>query len=602
MLSLRKNSVILFRTQISLLFFPLIILPLCIVGFVSYKSSYTAIEARSASNVDNISVLANQNLDSLMQQMSQLSLTMLYQPEVLHTATYYANHPDKRSASVQDEDTMHTFFVNISSFNTNIVSADLYSTGNVWFSSNYAYAPFPDWQHLHWFKQLTHASAQTMIMPVHTLQYLADSSNANAPSVFSIAQTVIDSDTLQPIGVLVINVDAHAIIQTIANSQGKTDTKFIIYDKDKALNYPFQPDSTSSVKNIRLIQNAVQGQQRHISLNSVDYFLSNNTSLYSQWTVVALVPVTSLTQDIEVIQWTTIIAICVTLCMATGVFWFLINKIGLHVSQLRNLMRQVEHGNLDVRFHFKGNSEIVTLGQSFNHMVSRLKQSIQDNLEAQLQRERAELAALRRQINPHFLYNTLASFQMIAITEGCERVARMSFTLGQLMSYALNSEELVSLEQELEHVRSFLALMKEEYEDRLQFEIHIAGELQDCIVPKFTLQPLVENAIYHGIDPKVEAGFICIRVSQQHELLLFEIEDDGVGITEEKLVQIQEALRYDENILKRSRHIGILNIQAQLQRIFGRTYGLSIESHAGEGTRVLMKVPLSRKQQVQDSI
>jgi two-component system sensor histidine kinase YesM len=203
------------------------------------------------------------------------------------------------------------------------------------------------------------------------------------------------------------------------------------------------------------------------------------------------------------------------------------------------------------------------------------------------------LAALHSQLNPHFLYNTLGTFQMLAVTEGQERLATMAYHLGQLMRYALEPGTLVELKQEVEHIKHFLSLLKERYEERLGYTIHIPEELLDYKIPRFTLQPLIENAIYHGIDPKIEGGSIDVKGWQEEKQLVLEILDDGIGMSGEELQRWQSALNYEANLLTRSRHIGILNVQGQIQRIFGPEYGLALASGAVEGGIVItIRLPL----------
>lgn len=250
-------------------------------------------------------------------------------------------------------------------------------------------------------------------------------------------------------------------------------------------------------------------------------------------------------------------------------------------------------GNLDVRFHAQGRGELKSLGKSFDHMVARLKQVIQDNYESQLQRKKAELAALHSQINPHFLYNTLGTFQMLAVTEGQERLATMAYHLGQLMRYALEPGTLVELQQEVEHIAHFLSLIQERYEERLSYAIQIPQELLAYKIPRFTLQPLIENAIYHGIEPKIEGGSIHVKGWQENRQLVLEILDDGIGMSCEELQRWQSALNYNANLLTRSRHIGILNVQGQIQRIFGPEYGLALAAGAeGDGIAITIRLPL----------
>jgi sensor histidine kinase YesM len=161
------------------------------------------------------------------------------------------------------------------------------------------------------------------------------------------------------------------------------------------------------------------------------------------------------------------------------------------------------------------------------------------------------------------------------------------------MRYALETATLVELRQEMEHIEHFLSLMKERYEERLGYAIQIPEELLKYKIPRFTLQPLIENAIYHGIDPKSEGGSIEVKSWQEEKQLVLEILDDGRGMSDEELQRWQSALKYEANLLTRSRHIGILNVQGQIQRIFGQEYGLALATSAtGRGIVVRIRLPL----------
>lgn len=161
------------------------------------------------------------------------------------------------------------------------------------------------------------------------------------------------------------------------------------------------------------------------------------------------------------------------------------------------------------------------------------------------------------------------------------------------MRYSLEAGTLVELRQEVEHIEHFLALLQERYENRLEYLIQIPEQLLQYQIPRFTLQPLIENAIYHGIDPKSEGGCIEVTGWQEEERLVLSIRDNGRGMSDEELGRWQSALQYEANLFTRSRHIGILNVQGQIQRIFGPEYGLALAaSCAEEGMVIMIRLPL----------
>ncbi len=598
-MKLHHNGVFLFRTQLSLLLLPIILFPLAFIGYFSYQISYRALQNRSAENVSQIASLVNQNLDTTLQQAIQLAKTPLYDTTIQQVVTYYTQHPELNldTASLADIQEVENFSLNILIHNTNIDSVDIYTAGSTAFpESTIGLQSFENWTALPWFQELMHSSSvRTLFLPAHVV-----SSVQGKRLIFSVVQAIVNTQTFQTVGAIVINIDTeNAIEQIITETENQSDTTFLIYGANGQTIYatPFNGTASNAQPGELAFSHAVQLALRQhaeqLTWNNTDYFLSSNTSSLSGWTVAALVLSSSLMQDIEAIKQTTLVMICLTILLVFGATLLAITRVSQQITQLRALMREVELGNLDVRFHAQGRGELTSLGKSFNHMVTRLKQLIRDNYESQLQRKKAELAALHSQINPHFLYNTLGTFQMLAVTEGQERLASMAYHLGQLMRYALEAGTLVALQQEVEHIEHFLSLIKERYEERLQYVIQIPEELLSYQIPRFTLQPLIENGIYHGIDPKSEGGSIEVTGWQEERQLVLSIRDDGIGMSDEELQRWQSALKYEANFLTRSRHIGILNVQGQIQRIFGPEYGLALAAGtAGRGIVVTIRLPL----------
>jgi two-component system sensor histidine kinase YesM len=591
--------VFLFRTQLSLLLLPIILSPLALIGYFSYQISYQALQNRSAANVGQVASLVNRNVDTTLQQAIQLAKTPLYDKHIQQIVTSYAEHPELTfdTADFADIRAIADFSLNILIHNTNIDSVDIYTAGSTVFpESEIGLQPFENWTALPWFQELIRSSSvRTLFLPVHTLP-----STQGNRLIFSVVQAIVNTETFQTVGAIVLNIDAqNTIEQIIADSVNQSDTTFLMYDANGQTIYVTPPRGNASKSQPgkptfpSIVQQALRQQVKQLTWENTDYFVSSNVSAISGWTVAALVPSSSLMQDIEAIKQTTMSMIGLTILLVLLATLLIISRLSQQITQLRALMRQVELGNLDVRFHAQGRGELKALGKSFNLMVARLKQLIQDNYESQLQRKKAELAALHSQINPHFLYNTLGSFQMLAVTQGQERLATMAYHLGQLMRYALEAGTLVELKEEVEHIEHFLSLIKERYEERMGYAIQISEDLLKYKIPRFTLQPLIENAIYHGLDPKIEGGNIDVKGWQEEQQLVLEIQDDGVGMSGEKLQHWQAALTYEANLLTRSRHIGILNVQGQIQRIFGPEYGLALAAgRAGRGIVITICLPL----------
>ncbi len=239
--------------------------------------------------------------------------------------------------------------------------------------------------------------------------------------------------------------------------------------------------------------------------------------------------------------------------------------------------------------------EIGILHDSFGVMLDRNKRLIAREYQSKIEKREAQIRALQAQINPHFMYNTLQAIGGMALKKGVPQVYRITTALGDIMRYSLNfSDEMVSLKEELEYFKAYLMIQDERFGNRIKLEINMEEELFDYQIPKLMLQPLIENSLEHGLSGKSGDWRIILSGSLMGEKdLLLVLEDNGVGIEGDRLVQIQESLRFEaEKSIKSSAHIGLCNVNSRIKLKFMEDrYGITIESIYGKGTivRVLTK-------------
>ena len=226
---------------------------------------------------------------------------------------------------------------------------------------------------------------------------------------------------------------------------------------------------------------------------------------------------------------------------------------------------------------------IASLGMAY--VLSYL---MEQNVEEQRQKRKSELRALQAQINPHFLYNTLDSIIWMAEWGKTKEVVLMTSSLAKLLRQSIsNQNELVRVEEEVEYTRSYLTIQKMRYKDKLEYDIQVSPEVLGQKIPKLVLQPLVENAIYHGIKYKEGKGIVQIEGWLEQKELVLRISDDGIGMTEEQLAKIFEKRETDI----RKNGVGVLNVHERIQLYYGKDYGLRFFSTLGEGTVVEVRIP-----------
>jgi two-component system sensor histidine kinase YesM len=215
---------------------------------------------------------------------------------------------------------------------------------------------------------------------------------------------------------------------------------------------------------------------------------------------------------------------------------------------------------------------------------------------AQLRLKEAELKALQAQINPHFLYNTLDAIQWLTYQDDGEKIRRAVHALGQLMRHSLDRKNsIVPIRTEVEQIKNYLSIVKLRFEDRLSVHINVEEEVMDCLVPKLILQPLVENALRHGLEPLATKGNLWVD-GWMHGvgIVMIEIADDGTGITTEirnKMQRLFEESNTDSADDSVTSHVGLANVQRRLKRFFGNAFSMEITDRRGRGTSVRLRIP-----------
>lgn len=258
------------------------------------------------------------------------------------------------------------------------------------------------------------------------------------------------------------------------------------------------------------------------------------------------------------------------------------------ISDLCRRVQAIGDGDLTAKTPIQAQEyEIQTLSDGFENMVGRLNQLIEQNRQEQISLRSAELALLQAQINPHFLYNTLDAIVWLIEMEKNEQAVEMVTSLSAFFRSSLsNGRDIITLREEEQHVRSYLEIQHVRYKDILDYRIEIDPELEQYEIPKLTLQPLVENALYHGIKLKRGQGHIVVTGRAEGGDICLMVRDDGAGMTEERLSEIQAAIAGKQRV-----GFGVATVHERLQLLFGTSYGLSIDSRPGEGTSVCVRIP-----------
>ncbi|ADL41450.1 integral membrane sensor signal transduction histidine kinase [Caldicellulosiruptor obsidiansis OB47] len=285
------------------------------------------------------------------------------------------------------------------------------------------------------------------------------------------------------------------------------------------------------------------------------------------------------------------------LIIASSILIFIL--ITLILKKLRQVilsMRAVENGNFDVSIDIKGDDEIDELAQHFLNMVEKLKILIGEMVRREVAQKDAQIKALQSQINAHFIYNVLENIKMMAEYSENYDVSDAITKLGKMMRYNMSwKRKFVTLKEEIENIQNYISLMNIRYDKEIKLLVNVDNEILNIEIPKLILQPIVENAINYGIEPKGEGGSIFIDGSIIGNYIVISIIDDGLGIEKEKLVAIQMALENDiETECYHGQGIALKNVNERIKLAYGKEFGIKIDSKFGEFTKVTITLPYNR--------
>ena len=296
-----------------------------------------------------------------------------------------------------------------------------------------------------------------------------------------------------------------------------------------------------------------------------------------------------------------------TLIFAISIIIILISTLLLNkyyrkkMMILATTMDNIRSDTLDVRLPVSQKDEIGRLSMAFNQMLETLDSYIKLNYKAEMARRTAEINALQAQIKPHFLFNTIESIRMAALENNAVDVAEMLTKFGNMFRWMIHFDhKIVYLEDELEYISSYLYLQKLRFGARIDFSIDAEDTILYLGIPKFTLQPVVENAIVHGLKCSREFSKIIVHAFVENQNLILRISDDGCGMDMDQLLKLREHI-YGEGKLE-GFGIGIRNVHRRLQLLFGDPYGVDIQSTKNSGTTVTITIPVTEKKEMEEYV
>jgi two-component system sensor histidine kinase YesM len=369
-------------------------------------------------------------------------------------------------------------------------------------------------------------------------------------------------------GILVTNSKGEVLVSGYNDSTRGIDREIVLSDKD------LKKNNTSFTSTI----------------NGYKYFVTSLTMPHCGWKIAGMVNYKDLTEDSDNIKKFSYIFFGIMLILFVAFSFLFLRDILIPVDNLTKKMKIVEKGYLDTSIEIRGNDEINNLGKSFNNMVSEIRKLINERDTKEKEREKAEIEALQSQINPHFISNTLNSIRLMAMIAKADSIKNMTEAFMKLLNSTFNKKGIFNtIENEMDVLRSYIHIMKVRFGDKFDVEFQVDKSTRQLYVLKLVLQPILENAIYHGISDLDNKGLITIKSYRVSNDLVLEVRDNGKGMTEEEL---NELMSEGYRNTKGFNGIGLKNVDKRIKLNHGSKYGLKIESVFGEFTNVVILLPI----------
>ena len=435
--------------------------------------------------------------------------------------------------------------------------------------------------------------------PILTSSHVQHIISGERPWVITLSRGIRDrSGSGEKEGVFFIDLNYSAISGLCDQSTvGTKGYAFILDAKGNIVYHPQQQQLYNELQteNISLIMDTDE--------DTVLTGTGNDGKLYSisrsektGWTVVDCTNVKELLSKSRQAQSVYVLTAIILVIVALLFSRFMARSITLPIQKLRDSMKKVQEGDFSVSdVVVDSKNEIGSLTKSFDVMTHRIHELMEQNVHEQEEKRKSELKALQSQINPHFLYNTLDSIIWMAEGKKNEEVVLMTASLARLLRQSIsNEDEVVPIANEVEYARGYLTIQKMRYKDKLEFQIEVDSSILYIPLIKLGLQPIIENAIYHGLKYKESKGLLIVKGFMKDGNAVLQVIDDGVGMDEETLAHI-----YDKHKVNyHSNGVGVYNVQKRLKLYYGEDYGITYTSELGKGTTATITIPGRQEGQI----
>ncbi|WP_313893555.1 sensor histidine kinase [Psychrobacillus sp.] len=587
----RKLMSLKLQTKLMLFFSAITLIPLLLLGIFTYQVSSKMVKEQASTGIMENLTQINKNLAFFSRDIEQLS-NYIYRSDLVQEKLQKdeARTNLEKYQDFEQVNALFDSFLGTKNWTINLYiigfNGDRYFTGD--------YLP-PQYNQIseNWgvFRKAKKANGAAVWDTHYTIRH-----TESQEVVLRVGRLLKNEDS-EPIGYLIIDILEPSIAELYQSNYQNSKNQIYLIDSEGYVISGYPSKTTIGTKMTHESINSILQSQRGFfdtTLNNQKYITIFDTNEETHYKIVNYLPEDEVTKNSQPIKYLTLLLIVMASIITIWFTYLFAISITSPINKLKRVMKKVEKGNLDVQFQATYQDEVSELGTNFNSMITKLNTSMKESLEKKSRLQDAEINALRAQINPHFLYNTLETMSAIAKIKGVKMISELAIALAEMMRYSIKKDsEYVLLEEDLLLLERYLFIQEVRFQKKIEIIISVEESAKGLLIPPLLIQPIVENAIIHGLETKVGQGVLFIQIYNDDSVLSIQVKDDGKGMNPVKLAEVTNL--FESKVSSSKLGIGLENVVRRVSLYYGESYGLKIDSEENVGTTVIMKLPVIRK-------
>jgi len=581
------------------------LLPLLFLSVLSYSGYVKSFENKTANYNFELMKLITDKMENYLIQIEQLSFTV-YQDNIQQIL----NKSSVNDSVQMIKDTMiieqifqrQKDFYNFKGIINSITLLNI--DGSVRFDSTGTIDEDFDFSKSSWFEKVLSNENTGLIIGPHMQPYqkrfsLAAESTEEPLAQYNLSYIRKIGSIDMPgkiLGIIIIDFGLSEFEKLIQPLIMGRSGEITILDAEKTVIFDSNPQKIGK-KNDKVYLTESDRKMGYTSenINGKQIMVSFYRFSFTGWEIYCLNDIKEMVSDTDEILYVTILLVIISFIAA--VFISILLSFGLlkPIKNLQLMMKKVRDGDLTVQAPLLSQDEIGELCFGFNEMLQKIRYLVEEVYKTQIHEREAQLNALQAQINPHFLYNTLETISSIAQVEEVDIISKIARAMSNMFRYSTRiGGAVVPISEEIRHIDNYVSILEVRFENKFEFIIDVPENLMDYGIIKLVLQPIVENAVFHGIEMKTGKGLLKISAKKIEEDIEITVSDNGIGMTEAKIIELNNMLNTSENqfnIEFKNGRVGIRNVHERIKLYFGEKYGLKIETAEETGTIVRILIP-----------